>query len=91
MKKKLIEIDVLEKIKNESLSTAQKELKEAALYLAKTLNLESLELDCFGPETVIFESNDGNHIHADYKIDNGYIQFDNVQELIINEESEKAK
>jgi len=91
MKKKLIEFSVLEKIKNESLSSAQNELEEAALYLAKTLNLESLELDCYGPESVVFESNDGNHIHANYKFDNGYIQFDNVQELIINEESEKAR
>jgi hypothetical protein len=91
MKRKLIEFDVFERIKKDSLSTAQRELEEASSYLAKALNLESLSLNCYGPEDVIFESIDGSYVHANYKIDNGYVQFDNVQELIINEESERAK
>lgn len=91
MKRKLIEFDVFEQIQNESLSNAQRELEEASIYLAKALNLESLNLNCYGAENVVYESIDGSYVHANYNIDNGFIEFDNVQELIINEESERAK
>lgn len=91
MKRKLIEFDVFEKIKKDSLSNAQRELEEASIYLAKALNLESLNLNCYGSESVIYESVDGSYVHANYKIDNGFVEFDNVQELLINEESERAK
>jgi hypothetical protein len=91
MKRKLIEFDVFERIKQDSLSNAQRELEEASSYLAKALNLEAISLNCYGSEDVIFESVDGSYVHANYKIDNGFIEFDNVQELIINEESERAK
>ena len=90
MKRKLIEFDVFERIKKDSLSNAQRELEEASLYLAKALNLESVELNCYGSEDVIYESVDGTYVHANYKLDNGFIEFDNIQELIINEESERA-
>ena len=91
MKRKLIEFDVFERIKQDSLSNAQRELEEASSYLSKALNLEAISLNCYGSEDVIFESVDGSYVHANYKIDNGFIEFDNVQELVINEESERAK
>lgn len=91
MKRKLIEFDVFERIKQDSLSNAQRELEEAASYLAKALDLEAVSLNCYGSEDVIFESIDGNFVHANYKIENGFVEFDNIQELIINEESERAK
>lgn len=91
MKRKLIEFDVFEKIQKDSLSTAQRELEEASSYLAKALNLEEARLNCFGSEDVIFETIDGSYVHANYRIDNGFIEFDNVQELVINEESERVK
>lgn len=92
MKRKLIEFDVFENIRKNSLSNAEKELQESSQYLAKALNLEAIKLNCYGPESVVFESIDGTYVHANYSINNdGYIEFDNVQELIINEESEKAK
>lgn len=91
MKRKLIEFDVFERIKKDSLSNAQTELEGASTYLAKALNLESVTLNCYGSEDVIYESVDGSYVHANYKIDNGFIEFDNIQELLINEESERAK
>lgn len=91
MKRKLIDFDVFERIQKDSLSTAQRELEEASYYLARALNLEAVALNCYGSEEAIFETVDGNYVHANYKIDNGYIEFDNVQELIINEESEKTR
>lgn len=91
MKRKLIEFDVFERIKKDSLSTAQKEVEEATRYLAKALDLESLDINCFGSEDVLFEANDGTYVHANYKVNNGFVEFDNVEQLMINEESERAK
>lgn len=91
MKRKLIEFDVFERIKKDSLSTAEQEISESTPYLAKTLGLESLEVNCFGSEDVIFESQDGTYVHANYKLDNGFIEFDNIENLVITEESSKTK
>lgn len=91
MKRKLIEYAVFEKIQNESLSTAETELVESSTVLAKTLNCEDLELHCYGPEDVLYESLDGSYIHANYQMKDGYVEFDNIEQLIINEETEKAK
>ena len=91
MKRKLIEFDVFERIKKDSLSTAERELNESTPYLAKTLGLDELKVDCFGAEDVIFESVDGTFIHASYKINSNFVEFDNVEQLVITEESEKVK
>jgi hypothetical protein len=91
MKRKLIEYQVFEKIQNESLSSAEGELIKAANILAKTLNCEGLELNCYGPEDVLYESLDGSYVHANYQVRDGYIEFDRVEQLIINEETERAK
>lgn len=91
MKRKLIEYAVFEKIQNESLSTAETELVESSTVLTKALNCEDLDLHCYGPEDVLYESLDGSYVHANYQIKDGYVEFDNIEQLIINEESEKAK
>ena len=91
MKRKLIDYDVFHKIKTESLSNAQQELEAAKDLLAATLELEGLELGSFGPREALFESADGSHVRADYQIKNGFVQFDNVEQLVINEESEIKK
>ena len=91
MKRKLINFDVFERIERDSLSTAQDELIFAAPVLAKALQAEDLRLRCYGPETVLYESVDGHFIHASYKMNDGHIEFDNVEELIINEETERGK
>jgi hypothetical protein len=88
MKRKLIDYDAFQKIQTESLSSAQKELEAATPMLARTLELEGLSLSSYGPEEALFESTDGNFVHATYQIKNGYVQFDNVEQLVINEETE---
>jgi hypothetical protein len=88
MKRKLIGYDAFNKIKTESLSNVQKELDGAADLLARTLELEGLSLVSYGAEEALFESLDGTHVHANYEIKNGHLQFDNVEQLVINEESE---
>jgi len=91
MKRKLINYDVFERIEKDSLSTAQKELLEAAPVIARALQLDCLNLRCYGPQDVLYETCDGSFIHANYKMNNGYIQLDNVEELVINEETEVKK
>jgi len=91
MKRKLIDYDVFHKIKTESLSNAQRELEAAADLLSVTLDLEGLELGSFGLTEALFESADGSHVRADYQIKNGYVQLDNVEQLVINEESEAER
>jgi hypothetical protein len=90
MKRKLIDYDAFNKIKTESLSSAQKELEAASNLLAVTLEMDGLSLSSFGTDEVLFESLDGGFIHANYEIKNGHVQFDNVEQLVINEESETA-
>jgi len=88
MKRKLIDYDAFQKIKTESLSNAQKELEAAAPLLANALKLEGLALSSYGPEDALFEDVDGNFVRATYAVQNGYVQFDNVEQLVINEETE---
>ncbi len=91
MKRKLIEFDVFEQIKEGSLSKAESELIEAASYLAKTLNLEAVSLNCFDQEQVLYETVDGSYVKANYTINEGVVEFDDIEQLIINEDSEKQK
>ena len=89
-RRKLINYDVFERIEKDSLSTAQDELINAAPVLTKALQTEGLQLHCYGAEDVLYESRDG-FIHASYQIQEGYIEFDNVEELVISEETEIIK
>ena len=91
MKRKLIEFDAFQKLKTESLTNTQQELEAAAPLLARVLEIEDLNLESFGPEEALFESLDGDFVHAKFSMNNGYVQFDNVEQLVINEETEIAK
>lgn len=90
MKRKLIGYDAFNKIKTESLSNVRSELEGAADLLARTLELEGLSLVSYGQDEALFESADGTHVHANYEVKNGFVQFDQVEQLVINEESEVA-
>jgi len=90
MKRKLISYDVFESIQNNSLSNAEHELLEVEPILSKTLETEGLSLVCYGPESVVYESTNGGYIHANYRITESYIEFDNIEELVIDEETEVA-
>jgi hypothetical protein len=91
MKRKLIDYNTFHKIKTESTSSAQIEVENASEFLARALEVEGLEISSFSPDNVLFETTDGEFVHANYKINNGYVQFDNIEQLVINEETEKAK
>lgn len=91
MKRKLINYEIFERIQNDSLSTAASELHAVAPVLAKTLGVSELKLANFGADDVMYETADGTFVHASF--DNGpdYITFDNIEQLVINEETEVKK
>lgn len=91
MKRKLINFDVFERIQRDSLSTAEAELKGAEPILAETLEVRNVSLRCFGPENALYETPDGTFVHTNYTIKNESVAFENVEQLVIDEESEKAK
>lgn len=89
MKRKLISFDAFKKIEGESLSNAQEELVAAEEVLARTLGADDLKLFCFGESDVTYQTLDGTFIHANYKLDDGKLTLENIEELVIEEESEK--
>lgn len=91
MKKKLINWDAFARIKETSLSASEVELIEAAPILAKALNVREMNLYCFGSENVVYETEAGEYIHANYVMDKDGINFENIEELVLNEESEVKK
>lgn len=89
MKRKLVNYDVFKRIQEDSLSTAQYELAEAEDVLARALNVPQLKLNCFGDSTVVYETTDGTYIHANYKVDKNKLEFDAIEELVVEQDSEK--
>lgn len=91
MKRKLISFDVFESIQRDSLSSAELELIEAEDVLAKALEVDEVNLLCYGPEDVVYESSDSTFIHMNYVVTENAIEFQNIEELIIDSETEKAQ
>ena len=91
MRRKLIKQETFEKITNESVTTAQRELVESESILARALGRDYLSLHSFNEGTVVFETRDHSFVHAGYDIKNGQITFNNIEELVIDESSRKQK
>lgn len=88
MKRKLIDFDAFQKIREESLTNSQTELEAAGPLLAQALGLDDLAVESFGDGEVLFESDEGDFVRANYEIKGGYVTFDNVEQLVLNEETE---
>lgn len=91
MKRTLIKFDAFRRIENDSLSSAEVELAEAQEVLSTALNVEGLNLHCFGKDDVTYETSDGNYIHASYGLNKGYLVFENIEQLVIDKDSERAE
>jgi hypothetical protein len=91
MRRKLIKQDAFDRIVNESVTTAERELVEAEPILAKALGKDFLSLHSFTESTVLYETLDKSYVHAGYEIKNGQITFNNIEELVIDESSRRAK
>lgn len=90
MRRKLIKQDAFDKITNESVTTAERELIEASPILAKALG-KDLSLRSFTESTVVFQTPEDTYVHAGYGIKDGNIDFTNVEELVIDETTRKGK
>lgn len=88
MKRKLISFEAFRKLEENSLTRAEKELIQAEDVLGKALGIE-VELHCFNESEATYKTADDNFIHAIYKIENDHVLFENMQELVIDEESSK--
>lgn len=91
MKRKIISFDAFKKIEEDSISSAQAELIAAENVLAKTLGIDDLSLHCYGESDVTYQNSDGTFIHATYQINNDQLMLENIQQLLIEETSEKNK
>lgn len=91
MKRKLINYDVFERMQKDSLSAAQSELVLAEDVISKALERDNVQLLSFGESDVTYETCDGTFIHATYTMNEGQVVFENIEELVVEEESEKAE
>ena len=90
MKRKLIDINVINEIEKKSINVAMKEINESCDILAKRLRLESLKVHCLNETEVTFVTPQDTYIHATYNLDNNNLLLDNIKELVVNEESERV-
>lgn len=89
MRRKLISIDAFDKIKSESLSNAESELMEASNLLAQTLGSGPLNFRFFDDEKAVYETEAGTFIHANYKLAENKLHFENITELVVDSDSLK--
>ena len=87
MKRTLITYDAFEQIEKGSLSHAQRELIEAEDVLARTIGAPSLDLHCYNDSSVIYESENGIYLKAGYEVGRDFIEFKNMEQVIIDEQS----
>lgn len=90
MKRKLIDFDVFQKIEKESLSSAEAELVEAENILAEALDVDGASLYCYGESNVVYSTPDDTYIYATYNLSPDSLILENIEELVIDEEQEKA-
>jgi len=90
MKRKLISFEAFKILQESSLSRVEEELILAEDLLSKTLGID-VELHCFGESDATYKTNDDNYIHAVYKIEDDKVIFENIKELVIDEESSKRQ
>jgi len=89
MKRKLINYDEFKKMENESVSRVEKELIEAEELLATILETEKLELMFFNESEVVYKTVNEDIVRANYKLTNDNLALENIEELVIDEETEK--
>ena len=91
MKRKLISFDAFKKIQETSITNTQAELIACEDFIAQNLSYDNVKLLSFGESDVTYETPDGSYVHATYTVRDNDVTFDNVQELIIETESERIE
>jgi len=90
MKRTLINFDALKRMEKDSLTTAGAELAMAEEIIGSTIEKDIAGLHSFTADSVVYETVDGAFLHANYKVENDHIILENIEELVVDEESEKA-
>lgn len=91
MKRKLVSFDAFKKIEETSVSTAGTELASAEEILADILECEGLDLHCFGENDVVYKAVDGNYVHANYSLTKERLAFENIEQIVVDEDTQKAE
>jgi hypothetical protein len=87
MRRNLIKWEAFERIQKDSLSAAEHELFEASEVLAEALGVDQLGLNCYSDSNVIYETLDNTYVRADYALSHDHLTFENIEELVIDEET----
>ena len=90
MKRKLISYDVFKNLEESSLTHVEKELIEAEELLAASLGLDEVQLHAFGESDVTYKTSDDNFIHATYTVSDNQVILENIELLVVEEESAKS-
>lgn len=88
MQRKLVSFDVFETIEKKSLTNASNELVEAMDILGKALDVNLDGVRCYDERSVVYECADGTFVKASYAISDKNINFTNIEEIVIDEETE---
>ena len=88
MKRSLVSFEAFKKLEEHSATTAEFELIEAEDLLAQALGVD-LQLHCFGESDATYKTINGTFVHASFTLNENKLTFENVQELVIDEETEK--
>lgn len=91
MKRRLINFDAFRRIESDSLSSAEVELAEAQDVLSTAIGVDGLRLHCFGESDVTYETNDGEYVHANYNLQKDSLVFENIEQLVIDRDSERSE
>jgi hypothetical protein len=91
MKRSLVSFEAFKKLEEHSATTAEFELIEAENLLAQALGVEGLQLYCFGESDATYKTINGTFVHASYTLNENKLTLENVQELVIDEGTEKEE
>ena len=90
MKKKLVQYNEFKEMENSSLTSAQRELIGAEDIISNVLETH-VNLYCFSENDVVYETIDGDYIRATYEIKDGKINLENIETLMVDENSLKEE
>jgi len=91
MKRKLISYDALKKMEEASISKIQEELINAEEVLANVLGADQLELVFFNESEAVYKTLDQDYVRANYSVVKGELKLENIEELVVDEDSEKGE
>ncbi len=91
MRRKLVNFEVFDRIEKDSLSRAEYELAEAQDVLADALESGPLSFRFFDNGKVVYDTDRGTYIHANFNITNESISFEDITELVVDTESQRKR